>query len=250
MITICCPTRGRPQLAQRMAESCWKQAKFKNSLEIILYANNDDPVLNEYDCVKEIDGVTLDVGPNQSTCYSWNQCATKAKNDYVMLMGDDVIFETPEWDRLIVDQYEKYDDKILMVIPNDGRKNGTAKSQPKKNYINSNEPVLIGDESFGAPHFVLHKNWINTLGYFAPPIFWHWYVDTWTQKVSRKVNRCLYMPNVVCRAKKMFDHTGQLVRGHLNIIARDNDLWKFARDRYLKSDVQELEKFISTFSRP
>ena len=41
----------------------------------------------------------------------------KASHDIVMLMGDDVQVRTRNWDQLIVDEFNKYEDKILMVIP-------------------------------------------------------------------------------------------------------------------------------------
>jgi len=178
--------------------------------------------------------------------------ANRAKHDIVMLMGDDVQVQTRGWDQKIVDQFNKYEDKILMVIPNDGRydKIQTKKNLGQDRYFRPRkEPILIDDEPFGAPHFALHKNWINTVGYLAPPMFWHWYVDTWTQKVARKLNRCLFLPRVHFRAKKIDDDTGKQVRGNLNIIRRDEYTWSKVEDRHLMSDVDLLTTYIKSFSR-
>ena len=51
----------------------------------------------------------------------------KASNDIVMLMGDDVQVLTQGWDQLIADEFDKYEDKILMVVPSDGRAKGSMK---------------------------------------------------------------------------------------------------------------------------
>ena len=235
MISFSCPSRGRPKLAKRLVDTA--QEFVKHEVEILFYLNNDDPTLEEYKDLLEEKYYTI--GPNQSTCLSWNQLAYKAKHDIVMLMGDDVQIQTQDWDELIVDEFNKYEDKILMVVPNDGREKGTKNLGDKIK--------LWEDKPLPAAHFAVHKNWINTLGYLAPPFFWHFYVDTYTQKVARKLNRCLYLPTVVFKAKKLFDKTGKQVRSNLNIAKRDDFVWTKVRGRYLQADVNLLlEK--STYS--
>ena len=82
-----------------------------------------------------------------------------------------------------------------MVVPADGRSKNTSRL--------GNEIKLWDDSPLPAAHFAVHKNWTNTLGWLAPVSFWHWHVDSYTQKVARKLNRCLYMPNVIFKAKKI-----------------------------------------------
>ena len=232
MISLCCPSRGRPKLAKRLVDTALATAE--HDVEFLFYLNQDDETLEEYrDLLNE---KYYNIGPNQSTCYSWNLLAEKAKYDIVCLLGDDVQIQTKSWDTLINFEFEKYDDKILMVVPNDDR-----------NKLNLKEPTLWKDEQLGAAHFAVHKNWINTLGYFVPPFFWHFYVDTWTQTVSRKLNRCLYLPTVTFKAKKLFDATAQNVRSTLNINNREAYVWSKTRDRHLQADVSALKHFIDNF---
>jgi hypothetical protein len=160
-----------------------------------------------------------------------------------MLAGDDIQFQTPGWDLEVVKAFDMFDDKICMVVPWDG--NGKGKGVEHKD---KTTPVIVGDEPIGAPHFFVHKNWINTLGYFAPPFFWHWYVDSYTQAVSRKLKRCVLVPYVVVRAKKIFDDTATKVRQHLNINKRDDYVWSKIQGRYLEADVNALKTFIETFN--
>jgi len=162
--------------------------------------------------------------------------ADKAKNDIVMLMGDDVQVQTPDWDQLIANEFTKYNDRILMVVPSDGRVKGSKRFK--------DEVKLWPDEPLPAPHFAVHKNWIKTLGYLAPPFFWHWHVDSYTQKVARKLGRCLYLPTVVFKAKKVFDKTGDQVRTHLNINNRDLYTWTKVRNRHLQADIKVLKELI------
>ena len=232
MISFCCPSRGRPELAKRLVDTATSTQK--GETEFLFYLNDDDPALEKYKDL--LDEKHYTVGPNQSTCYSWNLMSRKAKHDIVMLMGDDVQVQTTGWDEKIKKQIDEYKDKILMVVPSDGRTKGT---------LNLTDKIkLWPDKPLPAAHFAVHKNWVNALGYLAPPFFWHWHVDSYTQKVARKLGRCLYLPTVVFKAKKMFDDTGKQVRTHLNINNRDNFVWDRVKKRHLNADVNALQDFI------
>jgi|TARA_R110000823_G_scaffold234854_1_gene361057 hypothetical protein len=238
MISFCCPSRGRPEMAKRLVDTATSTQS--SETEFLFYLNNDDPTLEQYQDL--LDEKHYTVGPNQSTCYSWNLMAHKASHDIVMLMGDDVQVQTKDWDTLIAEQFNKYNDKILMVVPSDGRVKGSKRFK--------DETKIWGDESLPAAHFAVHKNWIKTLGYLAPPFFWHWHVDSYTQKVARKLGRCLYLPTVVFKAKKMFDDTGKQVRTHLNINNRDNFVWDKVKKRHLNTDIKVLQDFIKDQQTP
>ena len=234
MISFCCPSRGRPELAKRLVDTA--TATQKHNTEFLFYLNDDDEMLEQYKDL--LDEKHYTVGPNQSTCYSWNLMSEKATNDIVMLMGDDVQVQTQDWDQLIADEFNRYEDKILMVVPSDGRAKGNKNS--------GSETKLWPDEPLPAAHFAVHKNWINTLGYLAPPFFWHWHVDTYTQKVARKLGRCLYLPTVTFKAKKIInDNAGKQIRKNFNINYRDNFVWEKVRDRHLQTDIEVLRKKIN-----
>ena len=127
-----------------------------------------------------------------------------------------------------------------MVVPADGR--------PKNADKLGNEVRLWDDSPLPAAHFAVHKNWTNTLGYLAPAFFWHWHVDSYTQKVARKLNRCLYLPSVEFKAKKILDdNAGKQIRKNLNIRDRDNFVWTKVKNRHLQADVDALRSFIKSF---
>ena len=70
-------------------------------------------------------------------------------------------------------------------------------------------------------------------------------MDTYTQKLSRKVNRCVLLPHVEVKAKKLFDKTAEQVRGNLRIVERDEWIWTQVRDRHLQADVDQLKSVIT-----
>ena len=108
MISFCCPSRGRPQLAKRLIDTATETQKADT--QFLFYLNDDDKTLEQYKDL--LDEKNYFVGPNQSTCYSWNLMCDKAKYDVVMLMGDDVQVKTKHWDQLIIDEINKYKDKF------------------------------------------------------------------------------------------------------------------------------------------
>ena len=241
MISICCPSRGRPGLAARMVESINRTVSKPSNVEIMLYLNDDDEKLQEYK--QNIDKKYYTIGPNQSTCLTWNHLANKASHDILFLAGDDIQFMTKDWDKNIIRAFDQHADKICMVVPFDG--NGKGKG---KDLLPNNEPYTLteGDVA-GSPHFALHRNWIKALGYFVPPFFWHWYVDTYTQTVARKLGRCMLLTKTLVQAKKIFDDTAILVRQNLNINVRDDYVWSKVKDRHLDADVKKLQEFIDNF---
>ena len=242
MISICCPSRGRASLADRMINTIYKTVSNRDNVEILLYLNEDDATLDEYKT--KISKKHYTVGPDQSTCLSWNQLAERAQGDIVMLAGDDIQFLTKDWDLEVERVCDLFDDKICMIVPWDD--NGKSKGYQHKG---KTVPVFVGEETIGAPHFFVHKNWIKTLGYLAPPFFWHWYVDAYTKEVSQKLGRCVLLPHIHVEAVKIFDTTGTRVRKHLNINVRDDYVWKKVKDRHLNADVQILQQFINNYRK-
>ena len=103
MISFCCPSRGRPELAKRLVDTATETQK--GETEFLFYLNDDDPTLEQYKDL--LDEKHYEIGPNQSTCWSWNLMCDKASHDVVMLMGDDVQVLTKDWDQKIVDQINK-----------------------------------------------------------------------------------------------------------------------------------------------
>ena len=113
MISFCCPSRGRPKLAKRLVDTAISTQK--GDTEFLFYLNEDDEKLEEYKDL--LDEKHYTVGPNQSTCYSWNLMSEKATNDIVMLMGDDVQVQTQNWDQLIADEFDRYEPSFWLVSP-------------------------------------------------------------------------------------------------------------------------------------
>lgn len=186
MIAILCPTRGRPEQCKRMIES----AKSTSSvhIEIALALDNMDQYEN---CLELMDGrITLfrHVLPeNLPTAHKWNiLCDNLIKNrvrphKLFMLGADDMIFETPGWDKALIDHYNALENKIHVYALRDSR------------------------DPLGTPHPIVTREHIEALGYFMPPIFLHWFVDTWTIGISKANGAFTHLDQYLLRHDKPSD---------------------------------------------
>jgi hypothetical protein len=220
MISVVCPSRGRPQLAKRMIDSLLKNPGCE--VEILLYLNEDDTKLQEYKNL--IDNKYYLIGPDRSPGYSWNLLAQQAKYDIIFLMGDDAYNTTDNWGEIVLKTFDLYKDKIVMVVPD-------IKRISKKEFC---------------PHFLLHKNWIKTLGYFIPPHFHQHYVDSWTREVAKALNRYILLKNFVVPIEmEVGDNTDKRYKKTW-LIERDGWL-NGVTSRWKENDIQTLKKFIEGY---
>ena len=157
MISIILPTRGRPEFFKRMCLSVLDNASEPNDIEFVSYRDNDDPSIYEYfGNHKEVSGNRI----NHSQTF--NECYKIAVGPIYMFATDDMVFYTKEWDKHVKEAFDQSVDKIIFVYANN-------------KYTRS---------SFGTVGF-LHKNWIDTVGYFTPPYFAAWYTDHWINDVAK-----------------------------------------------------------------
>lgn len=158
MISILCPTRGRPGLCKRMIQSVKATS---TDVEILLAVYHHDIFLEDY---KKL-GCDIVLVPDWPTVQSWNVLASKATGRLLMLGADDVIFTTPNWDEDIRVCYEALEKKIHVYALQDSR------------------------DVDGTPHPIVTREYMDAMGYFIPPLFLHWFVDSWTVEIA-KANNC------------------------------------------------------------
>lgn len=216
-ITICCPSRGRPSLAQRMSETAFSTADNPEKIDIKFYLNYDDPQLEVYK--KVLSNYTI--GNDRSTVISWNMLAESSDSYLYMLAGDDIQFQTYGWDTEFMNQFETYPDGIFMISFCNGKDNLKT-----------------------APHPVVTRQWYESLGYFWPPQFFHWCVDSYTRDLAEAVNRYIYLDNITVKAKKITDDPTAIKIRTKGIPERDEYVYKKMKQCYFKYDVEKLRKSI------
>lgn len=177
MISIILPTRGRPESFKKMCFSVLENAAEPNDIEFVSYHDTDDASMYEYiGNHKEV------VGDRIVYSQMFNECYKIAAGPIYMFAADDMVFYTKEWDKRVREAFDQSVDKIIFVHPNDC-------------YYRSTLGV------FG----FLHKNWIETVGYFIPPYFPAGLVDWWINDLANNIHRRVFLREVRLRHLSLHD---------------------------------------------
>lgn len=231
MISLLCPTRGRPFLAKKLLSSALENAKL--DIEILFYLNEDDPSLPEY--LDIIDSKYLEIGKDRSPVFTWNKLADKSRGEICFLSADHVTFIEKNWDLLVYEKFEKYEDKVVFVYPS------------VKHLLDHTGQQYMTDDY--CPFYFVHKNWINCLGYFAFPMYWHWFIDRYFHRVGNNLNRIEVIKTPIINAISY--KTDITDKKKLFLQNRERDFYIFQNsqmiERYITADTNQLKKFIETY---
>jgi len=222
-ICICIPSRGRPEFVERLVKSAYDNCDDWGRVIIKYYVNDDDKLLQSY--LKQFknlktkygDSLQYQIGPDQSTVYSWNMIAESVQADFYMLCGDEVAFMTPGWDTKLFATKEIFPDGIFCIGVYDGR-------NWRKNSCTT--PVIT-------------KEWREALGYYFNPVFWHWQIDRYTGELAMSIDRFIFLDDVLVQMKKIKDKTGMRNRKQ-GIFDRDEFVFNKMMEIYFDTDKQRL----------
>jgi glycosyltransferase involved in cell wall biosynthesis len=175
-ISLLVPTRNRPVGLRRLVESARKAANVNyEDPEIVAYIDADD---TQSQSVAEDLKIKFVVGPRIILSDMWNKCAEIATGEILAQLNDDCIFQTDDWNAIIENEFgysPRFSDRISMVHGSDG---GPSAS------------------TFAVNPFV-HREWVDTLGYFMPPYFSGDYPDTWINDLANALNRRVFLPFLI-----------------------------------------------------
>jgi len=165
MISLLLPSRGRPDNIARLHSSL--VATSSGPWELVIRLDDDDPTRDAYPTHANI---IYSVGPRVVLSQYWNECHALAQGPIFCHAGDDIVFHTPNWDRLVAATFPA--DGIAFVHGDDGSVNGR----------------LLGTHGF------LHQRWVDTVGTFCPPYFSSDYNDLWFNEVANALGRRIFVP--------------------------------------------------------
>jgi hypothetical protein len=219
---------------ERVVSSAFNLAKHKDKLQVCFYIDEDDLVSHKkaIELMERYD-VDFILGPRIVLSQMWNEAFRLAKYDILQHSGDDIEFQTPDWDERVYEGFEKFDDRIVMVGGNDG----SGKSVHDGNFFT---------------HGFLHRNAVEIIGYFMPPYFSSDYNDTWQNEVYKGINRWVHVdimtehfhPNFG-KAETDATHLDRIVRHRRDNVAQlyDNLAPERNRDKEkLQAHINFMEK--------
>ncbi len=230
-IAILTPSRGRPTGLRRLVETATEYSSGRNKISFEHYIDYDDPSFPEYaEKLKGFEKLNsrINLGPPQSVSISWNDIAKIAINNgaEILMMGnDDLIFNTPQWDEILVKETKNFPDKIYCMWFNDGINDGRHCAFP-----------------------IISDLWFKTVGYFSPGIFNFLYNDTWIFDIAKRIDRGHYIPQVTAEhlhfstGKSKKDETSKRYRGIFKIFSKLNKTHIFEKDKIIFQNTEMMRK--------
>jgi hypothetical protein len=226
-ISILCPTRGRPDNVKRLVESAMVNAHRPDLLEFVFYVDDDDPTAEQVDLLGDLIKVVR--GPRIVLSACWNECYAVATGGILMQCGDDIVFRTARWDKMVRGQFEAYPDRIVLVHGEDGIQGKRV-----------------------ATHGFIHRTWVQVVGYFVPPLFASDYNDMWLTEVADQLGRRVYLSHLYTEHMHPVAGKGPLDRTHRERLDRHNrencdQIWRdTVADR--RRDAQKLLAYMDGFA--
>ena len=122
LISLLLPTRGRSTLVERLFKSIVETTSQLERVEVILYIDEDDTGSHYLD--SEDVSVVRIIGPRMSMGAYNSACLARAQSNIIILINDDMVIQTPGWDRKIIEMDAEFTDKIYLAYSNDLNKGG------------------------------------------------------------------------------------------------------------------------------
>lgn len=182
LISILVPSRGRPEWLKKTLKTAFETAIHQKRIEVVAYLDDDDPAKLEYETdvpfilPSRIRGqLRFYKGERRLLSECWNRCADVAEGEILMHCGDDITFDTPGWDQMVRNAFAEIPDRIGLVFGDD---------------LSPNSGIL-------ATHGFVHRRWVETVGYFLPPLFSSDWNDVWLSEVAQQIDRFIFLPEMI-----------------------------------------------------
>ncbi len=172
--SILVPTRGRPENVIRLIESIIKTASGKHKIEVIFYIDEDDETFPNH--LETNSMISVVRGKRVWISLAWNTLYSNSKGEIIMYSGDDVVFETYNWDEMVSNAFKNFPDNYGLVYGNDGG-------------WYSGKLAING---------FVHKDWPKLLGYLAYPARLS-ALDLWIHECAAYIGRVTYLDEVIIR---------------------------------------------------
>ena len=116
-LSLILPTRGHPRLVKQLFDSIVNTTSDLNRLEVVLYVDQDDPESLAID--HPLLSFTRLTGHGETMGSITRLCYEKCRGKFVMLLNDDMIFRTKNWDVQVLEQFARFPDGVALVYGND-----------------------------------------------------------------------------------------------------------------------------------
>jgi hypothetical protein len=159
-------------------ESAKKTSSKSDKLEFCIYVDFDD---DSYNQISFPQNVKIIRGPRMWLSSMYNSLVTSASGEYLLWLGDDVIFLTDGWDDAMRESVKSFSSNLGVVHVNDM---ATTYSQ---------KYATIG---------MVHRNWVNVFGFVFTPHLRDNGIDFWISNVANQVSRRICLSDIKVEHKQ------------------------------------------------
>jgi hypothetical protein len=226
-IALMCPTRNRMNKLLTLISSLITTVNNPENVLLVLGVDEDDPAKKYYTYLEKNVSIVKVVefknnGKFLGLSTMWNTMAEKVDADIYAMIGDDMLFKTQNWDEEVIKEFVNGPkDKIIMVHCNDGMRG------PDNQYAQV-PPLCV--------NFFIHKNYVQTAGYFVEPYMENTHHDTWTQIVFDSLGRTVYRHDILIK--------------HLHYSVTDNSQDPVSQNlEELRKGIWDSRQFVETYKK-
>jgi hypothetical protein len=226
-IALMCPTRNRMNKLLTLISSLITTVNNPENVLLVLGVDEDDPAKKYYTYLEKNVSIVKVVefknnGKFLGLSTMWNTMVEKVDADIYAMIGDDMLFKTQNWDEEVIKEFVNGPkDKIIMVHCNDGMRG------PDNQYAQV-PPLCV--------NFFIHKNYVQTAGYFVEPYMENTHHDTWTQIVFDSLGRTVYRHDILIK--------------HLHYSVTDNSQDPVSQNlEELRKGIWDSRQFVETYKK-
>lgn len=117
IISLLMPTRGRPELAERLIASVVTQSSQLTRVEVVIYVDDDDT--GSHHIASELVAVKRIIGPRITMGACTTACLAAAQGDIIVLANDDMVIRTSGWDTMVSALHASIADGVYLAYAND-----------------------------------------------------------------------------------------------------------------------------------
>jgi len=232
MISILCPSRGRPKNIEQLRENILNITYDIYDIELLLKLDTDDlyKLDSRYDYfIKSYIG---DRSPYLNRDY-YNFLAKKAKGQYLWGWGDDCRVETKNWDIILYQRIEEY-----------------LKDKPDRiAYISVNEE---GSKAKHPCFPLITKEAFQVLGEYHCSELLSWGSDRILWEIYNGVGRTLHIPEISIKhlsyhdGSAPFDETAKSMKERF---FRNPNAHNFVSENIVPKHIEKLKTYIKEFNK-
>lgn len=231
-IAILVPSRERMNRRLTLLTSIITTVNDINNVNIYFGVDKDDPtrdliykVSNAIPCVKivDIENNKQFIGLGKM----WNICVQNSTEEIISMIGDDMVFKTPNWDLEVIKEFTEDcpDDKIKAIHCNDDCHGAKL-----------------------AVNLFCHRKYAEVMGQFMREEFKINWVDQWLHQVFNAFGRLKYRGDIMIEhrhwilGKNVRDNTAErMAIADVNQVS--DKLWSELVDERIK-DVEKLSNYL------